>query len=197
MLDGPVIPGSAGGLELARCRVRNAQWTSSHLVSLQLRDVVIEHSDLSGAILEQATLTRVRVNECRLSGVELARSSFRDVLVVGSRLDQANLRMCHFERVTFDGVDLQAADFTGTTFAKCRLFDCNLTGADFSKVKAEGARLHGSVLEGIKGADSLRGVVIDSTQMVPLGVRLLATMAIAVDDQREPEPPRRERRPGR
>jgi len=121
----------------------------------------------------------------------MAQSSFRDVVFSDCRLDNANFRMCDFERVTFESADLRMADFYGSKLVACRFFDCNLTGVDFSNAQMGGSRLHGSRLEEIKGVDALRGVVIDSTQVLPLGAQLLGTMAITVDDQREAEQPGR------
>ncbi len=76
-------------------------------------------------------------------------------------------------------------DLGGATLVGCRLFDCDLRGADFSRVRAGGTRLHGSRLEEVQGAGSLRGVVVDSAQAVTLGLRVLGTMEVAVDDERD------------
>jgi uncharacterized protein YjbI with pentapeptide repeats len=178
---------SADDLELRRSRLFRSALTSCRMHRMHLTDVLVEGCDWSGADLEEATLTRVHFRDCRMSALSVARSSLRDVLFSDCRIDDANLRMCDLERVTFDCDDLRSADFSGTTFKNARLFDCNLTGADFSKVAARGTRLHGSVLMELKGAGDLRGVVIDSTQLVPLGVQVLGAIGIAVEDERDPE----------
>lgn len=157
ILGGSFLDQSAAHLEILRCRILNAELTSSQLPFLNLIDDVLENCDLSGAVLEQSTLTRVLLRDCKMSGLEFAQSSLRDVLFSGCRLDNANFRMCGFERVTFDSVDLRTAEFSGSKLVACRFFDCNLTGVDFSKARADGTRLHGSVLEDIKGAHSPRG----------------------------------------
>jgi uncharacterized protein YjbI with pentapeptide repeats len=189
-IQGSFVDESAASVELQRCHVVDSLFTSCRLPDLRLVDVLIENCDLSGAVLDAAILTRVQFSDCRLSAVDLSRGSLRDVHFIRCRLDTANLRMSDLERVSFDDVDLRGADFVGSKLPGARVFDCNLEGADFSKVSAGEARIHGSIVTDIRGANYLTGVIIDSNQVVPLAVQLLSTMAIVVDDDREPERPR-------
>jgi len=196
-IDGSFTGQSADALDLRRSRLTRCALTSCRIHRLQLTDVVVDGCDWSGADLEEATLTRVHFRECRMSGVTMARASVRDVLFSDCRIDDANLRMCDLERVTFDRADLRLADLMGSTFKHVRLFDCDLSGADVSGLVARGTRLHGSVVTDLKGVGDLRGVVIDSTQLIPLGVQIVGALGIIVEDEREPEPAPRRRRGSR
>ena len=66
---------------------------------------------------------------------------------------------------------------------------CRLSDVEFSKAVCAGVDIRGSALKGIAGAAALRGCVITSDQMVPLGMALLAALEVRVDD--EPEGPDR------
>jgi uncharacterized protein YjbI with pentapeptide repeats len=79
------------------------------------------------------------------------------------------------------GVDLYAAELPGVC-----IFDSNLTGTELSQASLTGARFHGSTFDDLRGAASLRGVTIDSAQVVPLALQLLSVFAVTVDDDREP-----------
>jgi hypothetical protein len=70
------------------------------------------------------------------------------------------------------------------------LLGCDLARADFAKAKLTGAVLHRSRLDGVRGADALRGVVIGSDQMLPLSASLLAALGIVVDDDHPGSSPR-------
>lgn len=75
-------------------------------------------------------------------------------------------------------VDLYEARLDDAHFANCDLGD-----AKFSKARIAGARLQGSKLDTIHGADSLRGVVIDSSQIIPLALRVFGALEITIDDE--------------
>ncbi len=79
-------------------------------------------------------------------------------------------------------VDLRDADFHAATFSGVRLLSCDLTGADLSQATMAGTALHGSTVDNVRGADSLRGVVIGSDQVVPIAFPVFAAMGIVVDD---------------
>jgi hypothetical protein len=56
---------------------------------------------------------------------------------------------------------------------------------DFAGERADGARLHGSRLVNLKGAASLLGVTIDTTQILPMARSIFAPLGLKVDDERE------------
>jgi uncharacterized protein YjbI with pentapeptide repeats len=161
-----------------------ATFIGATLRRIRLIDAVMDNCDLSGADLEAASLLRVEFRNCRLSGVLLPRARLRDVTFSGCRINDANLRMLDGERVLFANTDLHESEFIGAKLLETRLHDCKLDGVQFSGVEMPGAELHGSSLDGIKGAASLRGVVIDSTQVLPLAVPVFAALDIRIIDDR-------------
>jgi uncharacterized protein YjbI with pentapeptide repeats len=167
-------------------RVDRARFTGADLARLRLTDVAVDGADFSGADLEGASFSRVEFRNCRLSGVELAQARLRDVRFSGCRLDGANLRMAKAERVWFSESDLHDADFGAAELVSVCFFDSDLHGVDFSRAGLVGARFHGSSLDGIKGADALRGVVIETTQVMPLAIEVFSSLGIRVEDDRDP-----------
>jgi uncharacterized protein YjbI with pentapeptide repeats len=171
---------------MERSRVVGAQFTGAILCRLRLTDVLFENCDFSGSDLDETSATRVEFRDCRMSGVMFTRSSLRDVRFAGCRLDEANFRMSETKAVVFEDADLRRSDFYAANVAGTRFFDCDLTGAEFSKATASGVRFHGSTVHDLKGGQYLGGAVIESSQVLPVALGVLAALQIGVDDDREP-----------
>jgi uncharacterized protein YjbI with pentapeptide repeats len=172
-------------LSVERSHIVHAQFTAAECARLRLTDVLVENTDFSGTDLDEATFTRVVFRDCKMSGVVLSRSSLRDVVLTGCRLNEANFRMSASSSVVFEGVDLRQADFYAASMGGTRFFDCDLTAAQFSKTDASGVRFHGSKLSELKGAQSLSGAVIDSSQVYPVALGLLSELHVQIDDERD------------
>jgi uncharacterized protein YjbI with pentapeptide repeats len=176
----------APGMELTECHITSAAFTGASLPALKLTDVLVEGADFSGVDLEGARLTRVAFRNCRLSGVLIPQGRLRDVVFSGCRCDGANFRMLDAECVSFDHVDLVEADLYAARLLATRFFDCALEGAQFSQAVLPKARFHGSTLEGVKGAEYLKEIVIDSAQVLALALPIFSALGIEVEDEREP-----------
>jgi uncharacterized protein YjbI with pentapeptide repeats len=173
-------------VSVARCHLLGLQLIGAQLPRLTLTDVLVERADLSGADFDESTFNRVAFHECRLSGAILARCTFRDVRFVGCRMDGVNGRLARAEWLAFEDTDLCDADFYGAELDGTRFFDSDLTRAELSAAHLVGARLHGSTLIDVKGAASLAGAVIQSSQVLPLAVGVFGALGIQIDEERDP-----------
>jgi uncharacterized protein YjbI with pentapeptide repeats len=181
----PAFPPLVAGLDVRESRFAGADLSGRRLPGLSLRDTAFDRCDLSGAVLDGAVLDRVTFTGCRLTGVVLSGTTLRDVRITDCRADLANLRMARarfllVEDSVLRGVDLH--EFAGTHVA---LLDCDLTGADLDRAALAGARLHGSTLDDVRGATSLRGARIGPEQQVVVGAALLTALGIQVTDRGE------------
>jgi uncharacterized protein YjbI with pentapeptide repeats len=177
---------SGEDLDVSGCWIRGSHLGAIDIERARIVDTVFEQCDLSGAVLADLALTRVRFVDCRLSGADLAEARLADVHFEECRLNDASLRMAAGERVLFERCDLGRVDLYACRLAGARVYDSDLTGATLSKADLTGARLHGSRLDGVLGPDALRGATIDSTQVVPVANALMGVFSITVDDEREP-----------
>ena len=150
----------------ATVAARSSRAASS--IGVHLVDVVFDDCELSGALLLDGRLTRVQFNRCRMSG-SWRRVGRRRRRFLDCKLDGANFRMSSWER-RLAALRAPDADLGACVVAHVRLFGCNLSGADVAKVRLDDVALHGSNLDGLRGADALRGAVIGSDQVVPLAV---------------------------
>jgi uncharacterized protein YjbI with pentapeptide repeats len=183
VLSGDFAGLSASYVELIGCRVDGAQLLGSHLHAGRLTDCIVRGCDLAGIVLEACVLTRVEFRECRLSGLQAIGSRFSDVGFVDCRLNDANFRGTTWERAEFEGCDLVGADFYSAVLPGSRFLSCDLTAAQLSKTTLTGSRLQRSVIDGLKGADALRGVTISSDEIIPAALALFGAFEMTIDDE--------------
>jgi uncharacterized protein YjbI with pentapeptide repeats len=186
-LSGDFTAARASGLVLTEGTVTGSRFAGADLSQAQLTDVRLTGCDLQGAILDEAVLTRVELVDCRMSGAVLSRSRLHDVRAVGCQLDEVNLRMITSRRLWFERCSMTSADFYESGLEGAILWACDLSGATFAKARATGARLHGSRLDGIAGADCLRGASFASEQVVELAWPVFAALGLVIDDDLAPE----------
>lgn len=182
-VTGDAPPIVVHGFELTASTVIGARLTGIEAVESRWRDVSFERVDLSGAMLEGARLQRCSFVDCRLSGIVLSSARLRDVSFVRCRLDQVSLRMVDGERVRFDECDLAGADLYDAKLAEAQILGSRLVGADLSGATLTGAELHGSDVSDLRGAMSLRGVVIGPDDAVAIGLALLGAFGVRLSDE--------------
>lgn len=182
LVTGDLAGGMADGVQVSGSRFVDTACTAARFDGARFTDVRFERCDLSGAELNDVALTRVEFVDCKLSGTLFGAARLRDVRFTECRMDGAHLRSVRgerlwIERCTATNLDLAASEVTGA-----RLVDCDLGRLDVSQARLPGVRLHGSLLDGLLGASSLRDAHIDATQIVPLALRMFEAVGIVVDD---------------
>lgn len=174
----------ADGSDISGCLLTGARFNGAGLLRWRVADTVFKQCDLSAAQLSEAALSRVRFEDCRLLSIDLSGANLRDVVFSECRLVDANLRMVSAVHTHFERCQLSRADLYGARLSGATIFDCDLEAALLSRANFERARLHGSNLRALKGADALKGAVIGPDQAVLLALQLLAHAGITVEDDR-------------
>lgn len=152
------------------------------LYKLRVSGTTLTACELSGASLAHADVWRVEIRDCRMSGVVLDGARLRDVSFTGCKLDTASLRSIKAERVTFSDCVLRDADLTDSAWVESSFVDCDLTGTIVQRASTTGVRFHGSSVDRVIGADSLRGIIIAPDQALNLGLRVLDAMGVTTED---------------
>ncbi len=179
-LVGSLPPGWDEPLLLSGVRLVGASLVGASIPGSRFVDVEIVGSDLSGADLEGSAFTRVAARDVRMSGVQFALSNWRDVHLVECRLDLVHLarvtvQRLRAERCSFHGAELRMSELTGVAW-----WDCDLGELDVDKVQLSRVQLHGSRLDGLRGALALRPVEVDDEQFHLLSAALLAELGVTV-----------------
>lgn len=175
-------PASASGVEILRSRLTGVRFTGLELTKLRLVDVLLVDCELSGTVLAEARFERVVFIRCRMSGVVAVELHALDARFEECQMDQAWLRAAALDRCELVDCDLRGADLYDARVTRSAFRRCNLTAAEVSGSHFEAVSLHGSTVDRLKGADSLRGTTIGSDQLVPLALPILASLRIRVDD---------------
>jgi uncharacterized protein YjbI with pentapeptide repeats len=123
-----------------------------------LTDTVVRDADWANRRVTRASVQRTELHIVRLTGADLAESTFRDVRFVGCRLDLAAARLSKFERVVFSDCRLEELDLYGARLKDVLFERCVLREATISGVKAERVELRGCDLTALRGAEALRGM---------------------------------------
>ncbi|MCW2951065.1 MAG: pentapeptide repeat protein [Conexibacter sp.] len=145
-----------------------------------LADALLEQVSLANVRALHVSLHRVVLRGCRMTGLQLAESTFRDMTIDDCRIDLAAFRVSRFERVVFRNCMLQEADFVEARLDSVVFEDCDLSGADLSHATFSRSQLRGCRLDGIVGAERLRGTAMPWPDIVGFAGELAAAIGIAV-----------------
>ena len=159
------------GVSFGGSRLRKSRFTG-----VTLREVRFVATDLAETGWQDTTLTG-----CALAGVQAYSAELRRVVFRDGKLDSVNFRGAVFTDVAFEDCVLRDADFGGATLLRVSFAGCTLTGADFTKAACTEVDLRGAQLGITAGYESLRGVTIDSVQLVALAPYLARHLGITVD----------------
>ncbi|TWF77170.1 pentapeptide repeat protein [Pseudonocardia hierapolitana] len=173
---------------VADLRIQESRWVGGGLAGvrftgLECRDVEFVHCDLSGARLEEAVLTRVVFTDCRLTGTAFDGAQLTDVRIADSTGDLAGFRMARARFLLVENTSLRGADFYEFDGEHCALIGCDLGEANFDSARLRETDLHGSSVDDVRGALSLRGARISPDQIVPLATGLLDALGIEVTER--------------
>jgi hypothetical protein len=138
-------------------------------------------TDCSNSELDDARVTDVVLDGCRLTGLAVRGGALRDVVVRDCRADLVSLSDTGLERVTFEGCVLTQADFLDARLADVKFVSCDLSGADFRGARLTGAcELRGCTLDGLVGVEALRGASMPWSDIVGAAGVLAGALGIDV-----------------
>lgn len=192
--------------------VLDGEYDTAHFEGLTLENVAAPHSRFlecaftktafEGGRLRGARFGDVWLREVRLVGTEIMETSWQDAAFVSSVLAGVQAFGASLTRVAFtgcklDSVNLRGATLTEVEFADCMLREVDLSGATIKRASFRGSTLREVELDGAKlykvdmrgaelglsgGHESLRGAIIDSTQLLDLAPALAESIGITVRD---------------
>jgi uncharacterized protein YjbI with pentapeptide repeats len=162
-------------------RMVDADLGGTTIKGWRLHDVAIERGNLANLVAPEPSLQRVTVTGARMTGVQWTRGSITDVVFRDCRIDLATFAGTTFQRVRFEGCMLQQAEFREALLRSVRFEHCDLTEADLTGLRIDGCELRSCTLDGLAGAERLRGAAMPWGDIVghaglfatALGIRVL------------------------
>jgi uncharacterized protein YjbI with pentapeptide repeats len=171
------LPAVVSGARLVAPDVPAARFTG-----LRLTDVAVEGGDLANVAAPELQLNRVTLTGVRLTGASWTRGRIADTAFRDCRIDLATFAGTTFERVTFTGCLLAQADFREGLWRSVRLEDCELGEADLTGLRIDRAELRGCALDGLAGAERLRGAAMPWGDVLANAALLAGALGIRVLD---------------
>jgi uncharacterized protein YjbI with pentapeptide repeats len=147
-----------------------------------LVDAIVQDVDAANLRNPHLDLRRVVVRGCRLTGAELAESTFVDVAFEDCRLDLAALRFAQLERVVFRDCRMNECDLYDAVLKDVLLERCDLREATLTGMKAERVELRACALAGARGADALRGARMPWNDVIENAAVFATALGIEIVD---------------
>ncbi|GGJ90291.1 hypothetical protein GCM10010123_20120 [Pilimelia anulata] len=170
----------AGGVQFEECRLARTNLAETVLDRSQFSECVAEQANWANLKATKSTLLRCRLSGLRLTGLHWVDGGLRDVTIAECRVDLASFRFSSFSAVLFEDCVLTGADFTGAKLGGARFVGCDLTGARFPEAQLKGAEFSRCTLADIDGITNFAGAVIDSHDLIALSYTLAGALGIQI-----------------
>jgi uncharacterized protein YjbI with pentapeptide repeats len=173
---------SAPSVRFLECALSRVSVTGGKLQRASLRDVWMRDVRLTGTSLTESHWLEVTVLASSLAGTQIYGSTLRKVVFSGCKLDSVNFRGSQLTGVRFDNCVLRDVDFRDAQLTKCTFSGSDLTRTDFGRTRMDQTDLRDAELGIIIDAESLRGAIISSGQLVGLAPAIAQSIGIVVRD---------------
>jgi uncharacterized protein YjbI with pentapeptide repeats len=174
----------AGGSRFLECAITDTVFSGgsmkrSRFTEVWMRRIRIVDVDLSESVWDDITVLDSSIAALQAYGGKVHR-----VVFVGCKLDSLNFREAELSDVDFDDCVLRNVDFSGAKLKNVRfrgttIDAVDLTGASLSKVDFSAA----GDIELITGAQSMRGAIINSHQLITMAPVFAAALGITIVDR--------------
>lgn len=170
-------------VSIEHAHFKNIKLGGTKLKRVQISDARLESCELSNAYWPECSLHRIEIIGCRMIGFAASQSFMRDTLFKDCKLETADFRFTKFKATRFENCNLREADFQNADLHSVVFNNCDLRGSQMSGAQLSGTDLRGSELDGIGvPLENLKGVIIDSSQIVELGWNIAKQIGIIVRD---------------
>ena len=180
------LPGLAmPSLRFEEARLERVDLSGGRLAHLGLSDVELDSCNLANADVRAGSAWRARIERSRLTGVSWTEGMVRDAVLRDCRIDLASFAATRFDQVVFERCLLMQADFQEASLRAVRFVDCDLTEADLMDARFDRCELRGCTIDGIRGAERLRGIAMPWEDIVASVGTFAAALGVTVlDDHR-------------
>lgn len=172
----------ARSLSLQEAVLERVLLTEAHLERLSLTDVEVKACDLSIARCSESSFMRVRIVGGRMTGIDLSRATIKDAVFEECKLDIANFRFAKLTRVQFVNCQLNETDFQAAELHEVEFQGSYLEKTEFGQCRIKDVDVRTSQLYDIRGWQSLKGLTIDSAQLITVAPQLAVELGLKIGD---------------
>ena len=184
-LEQVLLTGEGVGLRAPNANVEESALERALLIEaklekLGLKDVVLKACDFSAARCSESSFLRAYFKGGRMAGVDFSRSTLHDVVFEDCKLDMANFRFTKLKRVRFVNCIMNETEFQVAELSEVDFESCHLEKVEFAQCKIKQVDVRTSQLYDIRSWQSLKGLIIDPTQLVMIAPELANELGIVV-----------------
>jgi uncharacterized protein YjbI with pentapeptide repeats len=171
----------APSVRLTEMALRRVNLSGSTLRRVHVRDVLAETVNVANGSWQYAKVHSTTFTDCAMVGLDSSGSEIGASTFAACRMDLANLRMSNFNDVIFSNCSLREVDFYESRLRRVRFESCELQEADFNLATLDSVDFRGSSIANLRGIGSLRGAIIDGSQLIDLAPALASEFGILVE----------------
>ena len=137
----------------------------THFKKAQVLDSRFTVCDFANAEWPEASLSRVELLGCHLTGWQCSEAQLQDVLFKECRGSFAQFAFATLKAVRFEDCELSEVNFLNVDLSSVTFVNCDLNHADLTGTKLAGIDLRGCKIDGVRvGPQELKGAIIDPNQ---------------------------------
>lgn len=139
----------------------------THFKKAQVLDSCFTVCDFANAEWPEASLSRVELLGCHLTGWQCSEAQFQDVLFKECRGSFAQFAFAALKAVRFENCELSEVNFLNVDLSSVTFVNCDLNHADLTGTKLANVDLRSCKIDGVRvGPQELKGAIIDPNQAV-------------------------------
>jgi uncharacterized protein YjbI with pentapeptide repeats len=171
-------------LRFEESRLERVDLGGGRLAHLSLSDVELESCNLANADVRGGSAWRARIARSRLTGLSWTEGMIRDTVLSDCRIDLSSFAATRLDQVVFERCLVMQVDFQEATLRAVRFVDCDLTEADVTQASFDRCELRGCTIDGMRGAERLRGIAMPWEDIVASAGTFAAAVGVTVLDDR-------------
>lgn len=168
--------------EIDSCLLRNADFTGAHLEKVSVNNTVYEKSVFDACDFTDSGWLQTSIVDTRCYGVQFQLSTLKHVTFRNCQLSLANFRYAKLTNVQLEDCVIVDADFHGAQLVNVSFVNCSLDNCTFSDTTLRRVDFTESRIGTIHGISRMKGIIINSSQLVSLAPFMAHELGITVED---------------
>lgn len=154
---------------ITNCTFNHVQFNTCKLKACHLTDVRFENCDLSNISFAESSFFRVEFVACKLVGTNFSETVLNHLSMQDCNARYINLSMSKINQARFSACDLRNSDINDCKLASIAFDNCELIEAEFSHTPLRGIDLSDCHIEGIHvNLPDIKGAIVNTTQAMDL-----------------------------
>lgn len=171
--------------ELEKTNVSESRFTKVDFSSVtvprfDIVDCEFQKCNFTASKFPDSGWRRISIEGTRCSGLSITNGVIKDASFKNSKLEIANFRFTHIENAIFEDCAIDDIDFYNARLKNIEFINCTINKISFANARITNVDISKSIVEGIVGINSLKGVTISYEQLLQLAPVFAAEAGIKI-----------------